>query len=524
MEMDEILRRVLRPHEVERARENHRRTAEEEALHLRGDPSRAAAHLRLHAARDGIVLGKARDGAGRPYWASVAARDLLRRHLAVTGSTGSGKSRWVAGLLFQLLRLVPEVALVLLDFKGETAEWMRGDLVPAVLARGGSPVLVDQLRILRIGDPELIPCLRITEPEAGVSREVQAHALAATVEDVAGEALRHRMNRICLKLGLLCLELREPLPRILAWLENPTSLRQAARRSADPELRRYLLTVFEEESAESRLALAARLDGLLMVPEIRLALSAPTCAPVPEMLDRGVTVIDCGPRPGVPERASRLLGRLLLGRLTRAILSRQVTDESRPVVFALDEYQEGLGRGDIGELTRLLALSRSRLASLWLVTQAPSIASDLDPALPRAITTNCSLRAIFRANATDAGALEFALPSLLEAGRRTRQRERLISEVTHLPQREFLLHLADEDFGLVRLRSPRVDLDRLHRLGEALPPDVRERVRRGTVSLTRAEIERALETAAEIRSDSSEDVGDLLRPAGPTDDRFPSLG
>ncbi len=406
--IDRLLHRALMGGEAALAREVQRQATARAALLSHGDPGRAATRLRCRPGSDRIILGRAQDAGGRTYWAGLPVFDFMR-HLWTTGATGSGKSRWGMAILYQFFSLAVQCALILIDFKSEFAHALLDRLIPAAYVRGGNPHLLDQIRVIRIGDPDLIPFLRVTNPEPGMSREAHAQGLAASLEDVFSEELRHRMNRIVLRLLMLAVELREPLPTLLTWLEDSAALLRAARRSTDPDLRRYLLTTYEQESVESRRALAARLDTCFMVPEIRLALSAPSCVSVPDMLEGGISVIDAGPRSGIPDRATRLVGRLFMGRLSRAILARPVTEQSPPVIVLADEFQEGLSSGEVAQLGRLLALARFRKTALWLVHQDRSQLTAVDSSLPKILATNCSLRAVFRANSDDANSLEFAL-------------------------------------------------------------------------------------------------------------------
>ena len=296
------------------------------------------------------------------------------------------------------------------------------------------------------------------------------------------------MNRIFLKLTTLAIELHRPLPDVLRWLENPAALARDARESSDAAIRSYASQGFSRENRQTLEALLARLDTFLFLPETRLALSAETCVSFRDCLSSGVTIIDVGDPPAGAERVARFWAGVLGGRLTRAILSRKVTDRTRPAWVIWEEFQEALGRSQTEQFGRLLALARYKKVALWFVNQQPAQVAAQEPALVRALRTNTGLEAAFRCNIEDARALAHALP-MPEAGSAAEARQGLLEELTRLPDRTYLLWLKQARFRAQKVRSPRLDLQSLSDAAKQCPQRLRARIRQGTVAVPRVELE-----------------------------------
>ena len=119
--------------------------------------------------KGGVVLGRAETPTG---WTWVRTDRVLQSHALITGSTGAGKSRLIAAVIYQILR--SGIPLVLVDLKGELAGIVKDTIVPALIQSG---VKVGPIRIVNPFDPHRTPLLRLSEPD-GSSREVQALNLA----------------------------------------------------------------------------------------------------------------------------------------------------------------------------------------------------------------------------------------------------------------------------------------------------------------------------------------------------------
>lgn len=451
----------------------------------------------------------------------MSVEELLSQHGWVTGATGSGKTFYVLSQLVQLLRR-PRSPLVIIDMKGELSRLLQETIIPGLLGEPDATIRSDQIRIIRPYGSPYIPLLRLTEPEPGIPAEVQALSLASSLEEALGRDLGIRMERLWLKLCCLAIELREPLTTIHQWLENPVTLARDALRSADPRLRAYVRQSFEKETESSREALLARLDSFFLLSETRLALSAPRCLSFGDCLESGITIINLGEPPAGAERVSRFWAGVLVGRLTRAIMSRPVTANSPQTLVILEEFQEAISGGQIEQFKRLLALARFKRVVLWFVQQQASQIAAIDPALPRILRTNTGFEAIFRCNAEDARLLAPVLGP--QTPRRGVSRSDPIREFVNLKDREFMFWSKRESFGPQRIRSLDLDMEAFHRAARLIDRATRLCLEQGSVAVPRRQLE------ALARTREAEPLVDglplLTPPAAPrgANGRFPGLG
>ena len=471
-----------------------------------------------------IRVARARTLGGQPFWARLSIQRLLSLHTWVTGGTGSGKTFWTLGILLQLLRRRPSSGRphprIFVDFKGELTQLLLQIVLPVLALRPDGRELLRNLRVVRPFDRLYVPPLRITLPEPGVAHEIQAYNIVASVEEALGEDLGARMERVLLRLSKLAIELNLPLTEVRSWLEFPDQLAASARRSADPTLLRYAYELARRETRLSLDALYSRLDRFLFLAETRLALEAPDCLDFSECLESGLTIIDLGDPPAGAERAARFFAALLLGRLTRAVLSRPVSPDSPPALVVLEEFQEALARRQVDAFERVLALARFRKVSLWLINQQPAQLNRVDPSLVKLIRTNTGLEVAFRCSLPDATAFAHALP-VPRSNNATAARQALTEEMTRLPRRHFYLWLREAPFPAQRVVSPRLDIDRLRREAELAPEGLLAAIRCGTVSLPRPELESADQSAPK----TNEPPAPVLTPdTSSADSSFPVLG
>lgn len=470
---------------------------------------------------DGRVrLARVADSSGEGSWAGLDPTQLLKMHAWIMGATGSGKTFEILGVLWQLLRS-SRTPIVVVDRKGELSELLLNLVLPSLWDTPRIAETLPSLRVIRPFDPVRIPLLRLTDPEPGVSPEIQALNLASSLEDALGQTSGIRMDRAFLFLVRLAIELGLPLTVLSRWLSNPASLARDGLRSQDSQLREYARIGFGKENASSLSALAARLDSYLFLPETRLALSAPRCLSLQESLQGGLTLVDVGNPPAGAERVARFWGAGLIGRLSRAIMGRNVGEESPRVLVVLEEFQECLSSSSVEQFSRLLALSRFKKVALWFINQQPAQLSSVDTNLPKLLRTNTGLEMVFRSNCEDAKTLAPALFRRFRKNGRVTAEDHGVEEIASLPDREFYLWLKKEPFGAQRVRSPRLDLKRMKEAAHRSPDDIREAIHRGTVTIDRAELEAALEAGRKAES------VELLPPAPLPEtrsDKFPRLG
>ena len=476
------LRRLLKGSEVDTARRWHATTerARNADVHARRD-----AFLRHMCATPGdgkVLLGRAQAREGEFQWCGMPHGALCSMHLGISGATGTGKSFMVASQLFQLVTL--GVPVILTDMKSELADLMLNVVVPAVVARGRED-LIDRVRVVRPFDPGRVPLLRLTEPEPRVSRQIQSMNIAQGLSESVGEAIGVRMLRAMLPMAGLAVERNLPLPVLTDWLRSPETFARAAASSSDPIVRSYALHELPRENRSSLDALRARLDLLFHLPEVRDALSAPRCLSFDECLGSGVTILDFGSPPGGAEDAMKFIAGPVAGRLGRAILSRQMSDNTPPAVVVFEEFQQLLGSYQIEMFKRLLALCRFKRVSLWFSNQQPAQIAEADRTLLRILRTNLGAECIFRSSVEDARTLSEGLSTRSADETLTQARSRVVEEIATLPKRSYFFWLRDSAYGPQRLQSPRVNIGALKASVSSLTPEQRERIRLGTVSIER---------------------------------------
>jgi hypothetical protein len=481
------LRRLLRGGEAQRARDWHARGVADAAAAERADLVRFRELMAGDPGPARLTLGRARDIEGNPFWCGFSLDEFLKRHSWVTGATGAGKSFFTISCLIQVLR-ARRFPVVVVDLKSELSDLLLNLVVPALAASADGEALLRNLRIIRPFGRDL-PMLRVTEPEPGVPRPIQAFNLASALEDALADDLGARMARVFLRLVSLAIELGYPLTIIQRWLESPEAFAVDARRSADPVVREYARSGFARESRPAVDALLARLDSFLFLDEVKLALSAPSCVSFGDALESGLTVVDLGSPPAGAERAQRFWAGILTGRITRSILSRPIRPDTPQTWVIFEEVQEALSSGQAEQFARLLALARHKRVSLTLINQQPAQIAAVDPTLVRVLRTNAGLECAFRANIDDAKTLAHALPTPVGKKSAGEARHDVVADLTQMPDREYLLWLKQAPFRAQHVRSPRLDLEALRSAAEGVSADVRHAIERGVVSMDRTALE-----------------------------------
>jgi len=247
--------------------------------------------------------------------------------------------------------------------------------------------------------------------------------------------------------------------------------------------------------------------------------------PFSECLENGLTIIDVGDPPAGAERVARFWAGILIGKLTRAIFSRSVEQESSQALVILEEFQEALRHDQVEQFGRLLAMARFKHIALWFVNQQPAQIAQVEPALVKLLRTNVGTVSTFRCALEDAKAMSHALPIAPGTKKPAEARQALVEEMTRLPDRTFYFWLRQAPFRAQQVRSPRIDLGHLRELAAQSPAEVREAIRRGTVALPREELE-ALEEQGQV--DCSEPVMEtpsfLIPEREEGNEGFPTLG
>jgi hypothetical protein len=359
----------------------------------------------------------------------------------VTGATGSGKTRFVGGILRQAISLVlagAPLSVVIIDGKGDLGdETLRGLSVP--LAGAAGQQVRARLRTHAYFNETWLPSAPILAARSDIEAATLGHNVAHVLCDVFSDASMGARQRALLG-ALLSLAAERGIPFVtLPWLL--ADLGQVAALStevASPALRLELARL-ERESAASVDGLAARLGSLLQVPSLRAALSGPTPTDWLSMFEPGsLTVIQLGGAPLGGREAARVMGSLALSSLIDAAFDpkRRISGNTWIVV---DEPTAFLTPTSTVQLDRLVTRGRSMRTSVMLVHQG---ASQLSADLRTSLDTNVAWRALGRSAERDAeGAAEWfsrMAPPDPSGGHGARTRW-FNDMVGHLPERHFLV-------------------------------------------------------------------------------------
>ncbi len=433
--------------------------------------------------RNQITVGM--QGSGEPFRLPLST---VLRHALVTGSSGSGKTGFVLSIIPQLV--ARNVNVVVADPKGDLAPELREHFLHATTDL--RPGVVTQVQAFGPVGVPLNPLARIS----GLEPEAQACAVALMVAELIDGGLGPRMMNILEKLALAFIEVGGTLADVARALDDDAFRVRIAGRVRSPELRRYLVDTFAgRESEQSKDALRARLDRLLLLPRVRAMLCADGCLSGDDILEGRVTVLDVGGAPPRMASVGRFMGALLYQLITSAVFSRDPAGK-RPVVVALDEFQETVKSCE-DEVERMLTMARFKKVGCILITQS---AAQIPAKLLPVVRTNCIWTAAFRPEKADIVHLDPFLPT---TGRRqdpdrpdrllTEEQERklLLRELGRLPERHALF--ADAITGTSRvIRSLTLPYEPIHALSERLTPDERAAWRRGRFGVPFADLARAL--------------------------------
>ena len=413
---------------------------------------------------------------------TVPLSTVLRSTL-ITGTTGWGKSGAVLSLMLTALTKFRPVGVVLVDCKSETANTLIEEMLPALGERyphlDPSQVVVVKPFGRRYGIP-----LNPLVPIPGLDAAVQAHIVASLIADlVDGNSVGPRMKSLLSSLCHAGILARATAFDLLTVLREPGQAHALASRVQDQDVRHYLTAAFPKEPAASRDALRARLEWLLLIPEVRTMLTAPSAISGRDLLEAPLTIIDLGgdiPLGFLP--LAEVIGSWLMTLLTTAVFSRQTP--AHPVMLIIDEWQVVIGKS-AAELERTLSQARFRGVNLVLANQ--TLGQITNPSLLRSLLTNISLHYAFRPAEKD---VEHLLPLLPLCGRyidperpdqllsKDAERRRLVERLTKLkPRHALFATLVEGRADIVRtLTGPYAEAQQR---ASQVPATRREAYRRG---------------------------------------------
>jgi hypothetical protein len=437
-------------------------------------------------------------------WALTAGEERLLtlplstvlRNMLITGTTGWGKSGAVLSLILTALTKFRPIGVVLVDGKGETAHELVENFLPA-LAESHPHLDPSQVAIVKPFGRRYGIQLNPLYPIPGLDAAVQAHIVASLIAELAEGNIGPRMKSLLSSLCHVGIVARATLLDLLGALREPTQAEILASRVPDEELRHYLTEVLPREPAASKDALRARLEWLLLIPEIRAMLCSPTAVSGSALLEAPLTVVDLG--GDIPLgflSLAQVIGSWITTVLTAAVFCR--TTPAHPVIFVIDEWQVVVGKS-AAELERMLSQARFRAVNLVLANQ--TLGQITDTSLLRSLLTNISLHWAFRPGEKD---VEHVLPLLPVTGRaidperpdqflsKEAERRVLLERLAKLPPRHALLtDLVGGRAEIVRTLS--VPYAEAKRRSAGVGSDLRERCRRGRFGVPFNELQQAAE-------------------------------
>lgn len=463
-----------------------------------------------------LTLGSFADVPGDPVWLGLPVSEFSALHGQIQGASGGGKSVLAISILATLIQSGQPVIVV--DLKHETAEFLLDVLLPALVQSPEGEAIARTVRVIRPFDQRWVAPLRITTPEEGVAREVQALSILTSLEEASREPFPAKMTRCSLVRLLLAIERNDPLGVLIDWLTNPGEFARAAQQSTDPSVREYVRSELSREPTSSLSAVITRLQNFLFLPDVRAALSAPGCVSFPDMFNSGLTIVDLGAPPAGQERAAKFWAVLLLGRLVRAALNRPVAATTPRATLLADEVQEALSPDVAAMLQRMVSLARYRKVQLITVNQASAQMSSVAPELMSALRTSSGFSASFRSNPEDARALAPGLASGVTRGDQAQALTRMTQALTRLRNREYVLWLRQSGLPAMKLRSPFVDIDDLKRRAGRCPAELRDAIQRGAVAVDRSALVKPNLHQLSILNECSDSAEVVAFPT------FPKLG
>lgn len=460
-----------------------------ELTSLARNPARA---LRLGRFSEGVLAGED---------LLVDARDGLA-HQHVLGASGSGKSYFVLHALISLLRRRALNSLVVLDMKGELAELLLDQALPALAASlpaGEADALLGRIVVVDPFSATHPPPLNVLVRDPGLPLPIQARDVAECFEAATETTVSARMETILDWMLRLAIETKVSFLGVRRALEEPALLDGLVRLSSDQDTIRYFLQRFASEPKASKLALLARLDRFLALPMTQLALGAKGCLDFDRLLENRITIVNLGRAPAGLQSVARFFAMVVLTRFVRAIFRRPPQARGFASLLVADEWQVALNPALAGEFESILTLARSRGVHLWLANQQLAQLDRHGATLRAVLLGQVAVQAVFRLAHEDAHTLKRMFPITGTMPRHARhgsattpfltpaeELEARIAAAGRLPNREGYWYDRRKPWGAVPFRSATLALPP----SSSLPAAYVARAQRGAVTTTAADFAR----------------------------------
>jgi hypothetical protein len=505
----------------------------------RVDPRFRAAMSQLERRQDAIRFGTS--ALDRMLAVLLDPWSLLGAgHGMVLGRTATGKTRLVAGIIRELLRLFffgpSAVRIFVQDFKGDLFELVL-ELISCLVDQLPSQhanMLIDALVVIDpFSSDALIPLnVLARDPDSAVPPEVQSYEVTSMFGRMTHAPTGVSQDQLLSYLVLMGVcDGHLALPDLAPLVTDAQARAAVAARSPNAEVRRF----FAEGRplpASSAAGLQARFSKLLRLPASRLMLGARGCIDFRALLRDKIVLANLGSPPLGCEDIARWWGGLITLKTTRAIFERSPEEAQRRVLLAVDEWQEGLAAGDeVAEnYERVLAMARSKGVALMLMSQSLIGAAKISSSLPKIVATNTSHQFLFSASAEDAKAMSHMLPVTGRLPREPAQpwEERpnspyltaheelgkLVDGVTHLPDRHCYFWQRRAPYKAQLVRALDIDVE----VPAFLPAETARKLRVGNAAIPIAELEahRTVTQQPTPPAASEQDSGDPIAILGPS--------
>ena len=409
------------------------------ALPARAAEAAVAAALENLAGSSPIPIGTTDSGTVL----SVDSSTVIASGLVV-GATGAGKSRFLIGLVLQLLERFggPGVEIELVDPKFETYDLLRLALaalwLQTSLSKRGE--LASRIRVIDWARDWITP----SAPFERIGTEVSDAYLARLRADVVAQASPHAytdaMRHGYFMLGRLLIEKQFPMNvRFTTKLFRDESFRKRiAAGIADQDVREYFLDLDRNLPKQTSEGLLRRLQEDFSFPEIRYSEGIPPAA-LRKLLPKehpSIVIGNYSSRMSLPqskaiERANH--------RIVDVLLKAPRRNQHRPGLLLLEESPVLLSRSK--ELIEPLTTATRTLRSvgMGIVHLAQDFSNALPADLVRTLVLNARWLAMFRVR-EDA---ELIYPHVLDESKgipEAARRRTFAKTMESLPQRRFYFH------------------------------------------------------------------------------------
>ncbi len=376
--------------------------------------------------------------------------DLSLRSSLVVGAAGSGKTRFLLGLLAELVTraLRDEAELELVDPKTETYSLVCQIL--AMLYLGGDSSLRDaiqkRVRVFSWSREAVSPFTPFDNSDGIVSNAYLAHLRTDAMVQASPQAYTESLKQAFFMLSWLLTEKGFPpnLKFVTRLFTDPAFRMKVLADVSEPDLRAYFTDLERHMARPTADALLRRLQHDLAFPEVRLSIGIPPRS-LRNLLPRGerrITLGNYGSGMALPasvgcERAAH--------RVTDVLLRAPRRDPRRPGLLILEEAPTLLAGGS--ELVEPLTTAARTLRSVGfgVVFCGQDVANALPGPMVRTLQLNTWWWAIFRSHEEAdwiyPHLLVDAAASALSEGERQREFRRLM---VGLPKQKYFLHVKGE--------------------------------------------------------------------------------